>query len=227
MRMKWHDLAFLNWCVGSEDLLRHLPAGLELDTFDGQAWISVVPFVMSGVAPTWLPDVPWLSKFPELNVRTYVVRDGKPGVWFFTLDATNPLAVRVARSWFHLNYVDARIRTERNANWIKYRSERTDRVAPAAELAVDYRPVGESYYAEPGTLVDWLTSRYCLYAANKKGAIFRGEIDHAPWQLRDAQAVIHTNSMLEALGISIFGEPASIQFAKRTEVVAWSLDKID
>ena len=227
MRMKWHDLLFLNWPVEPELVQPHLPQGLELDLFDGKAWISVVPFTMSGVAPRWVPDIPWLSAFPELNVRTYVTNHDKPGVWFFTLDATNVFAVRAARALFHLNYVDAKITSVRDNNWIQYRSVRTDKNNPPAELSVDYRPVGESFFAVPGSLDDWLTSRYCLYVANRKGSLFRGEIEHAPWQLRETQAVIHTNSMLDAFQIPLNGEPARMQFAKRTDVVAWTLDKID
>ena len=112
MRMKWHDLLFLHWPVPPDVLASQLPEGVEIDTVDSNAWISVVPFHMSGVAPRWLPDMPWLSRFPELNVRTYVKVNDVPGVWFFTLDATNPLAVRIARRWFHLNYVDAKIRLD-------------------------------------------------------------------------------------------------------------------
>lgn len=226
MRMKWHDLLFMNWPVDPELVSPHLPHGLELDLYDGKAWISVVPFTMSGVAPRWVPDIPWLSAFPELNVRTYVVHDDKPGVWFFTLDATNKVAVRVARTLFHLNYVDAKITAERNDNWIHYRSLRIDKNYPAAELRVDYRPVGDPFLAEPGSLDDWLTSRYCLYVANRKGRLFRGEIEHEPWQLRETQAVTHANTMLNAYQIPLADEPVRMQFAKRTDVVAWSLDKI-
>lgn len=226
MRMKWHDLLFLHWPVDPETIESLVPDRLQVDLFDSRAWISVVPFHMSGVSPKWLPDLPWMSRFPELNVRTYVTVDGKPGVWFFTLDATNPIAVRVARALFHLNYVDARIDVSKHDNWIRYRAYRTDNKFATAEFSVDYRPIGSEYTAKRGSLEEWLTSRYCLYTCNRNGDVFRGEIDHAPWKLRDSQAVVHVNSMLEPLGIEVDREPVMVQFAKRTDVVAWGIRKI-
>lgn len=224
--MTWHDLLFMHWPIESELLARWLPKNLTIDTFEGQAWISVVPFRMSGVAPRWVPDIPWMSSFPELNVRTYVTVNDNPGVWFFSLDATNPIAVRAARMLFHLNYVDARIGIELEENWYRYHSVRTDKKYPPSELRVDYRPIGDSFLAEPGSLEDWLTARYCLYAASPRGQLFCGEIDHTAWKLRRAQAVIHENSMLHHYGLNAT-EPAMLQFAERTEVLAWSLSPIE
>ncbi len=226
MRMKWHDLLFMSWPIDVEMIADQIPSGLEIDIYQSQAWVSVVPFCMSGVSPRLLPDIPWMSAFPELNVRTYVKYKDRPGVWFFTLDATNPIAVRVARTWFHLNYVDAKIEVSSSDNWIRYRSYRIDSNHAPAELSVDYRPLGETYFAQTGTLDEWLTARYCLYAADNRGRLFRGEIDHQPWQLRETQSVIHANTMLDPLGISVPDRPVRCHFAKRTDVVAWSLDKL-
>src|SRR5262245_4554326 len=107
MRMSWHDLLFAHWPVPVAAMRALVPAPLEVDTFDGAAWIGVVPFRMTRVGPLWLPPIPGVSSFAELNVRTYVTRDDKPGVWFFSLDAANPLAVRTARRFFHLPYFHA------------------------------------------------------------------------------------------------------------------------
>lgn len=226
MRMKWHDLLFMHWPVPADVLQDLLPSGIEIDTIDSNAWISVVPFRMSGVAPRWMPDVPWLSSFPELNVRTYVRHNGIPGVWFFSLDATNPLAVRIARRWFHLNYVDAKIRLECRDSWIRYSSLRTSATHAPAKLSVDYRPIGESYWAEPGSLDYWLTARYRLFTADSSGGIFCGEIDHAPWVLRKAQTCIYQNTMLDEFMHDFNQQPAFAQFACRTEVVAWSIEAV-
>ena len=226
MRMTWHDLLFMSWPVCVSEVAALIPASLGVDTFDGTAWISIVPFQMTGVAPRWVPNLPWLSRFPELNVRTYVIADGKPGVWFFTLDATNPVAVRVARGLFRLNYLDARINVERCGNWIQYSSKRTHRNQPAARLSVDYRPIGDSYLAVAGTLEHWLTARYCLYTAGRKGQLYRGDIDHRPWSLKNAQAVIHRNTMTDAYPFKSENAPVSLQFAERMDVVAWSLESI-
>ena len=107
--MRWHDLLFMHWPVKSEALRPYIPPALAIESFDGTAWIGVVPFRMSAVVPRLIPPVPYLSAFPELNVRTYVSAEGKPGVWFFSLDAGNPIAVEAARDTFHLNYYNARM----------------------------------------------------------------------------------------------------------------------
>ena len=165
MRMRWHDLLFMHYRVDAEQLRQLIPAGLDVDLFDGDAWIGIVPFRMSDVAPRFVPAIPWMSAFPELNVRTYVTIDGKPGVWFFSLDATNPIAVRIARRFFHLKYMDAKIKDEWKDDWYHYDSRRTHRNEPLANLNVRYRPVGDVFVAKPDTLEHWLTARYCLYAA--------------------------------------------------------------
>src|SRR5439155_1787767 len=132
MAMRWHDLLFMHWPVKAKELRPLLPAGVELDTFEAEAWVGVVPFRMTGVRPRWVPTLPWLSKSVELNVRTYVKRGGRAGVWFFTMDASNPVAVRMARWRFHLPYFDARMSCERRGEAVEYRSERTHRGVPPA-----------------------------------------------------------------------------------------------
>lgn len=226
MRMMWHDLCFMHWPVDAEQLRANLPVGLELDLYEGQAWIGIVPFRMSGVAPRWVPDLPWMSAFPELNVRTYVIRDGKPGVWFYSLDATNPVAVRGARYMFNLSYMDAQIRCKEECEWWHYDSRRTHRGEPAAVLNCEYRGIGDLYTTQPGSLDHWLTSRYCLYAANIKGQLYRGEIDHTPWQLQDCQAIIHENTMTDGIGVALPDRAPLLHFAKTTSVVAWSLQSV-
>ena len=231
MRMSWHDLLFMHYPVDAKKLQSLLPPSVTVDTFNGQAWIAVVPFRMADVAPRMLPELPFVSRFPELNVRTYVTINGKPGVWFFSLDATSKIAVRGARWLFNLNYVDASItlkkcRPESPGKWICYHSQRTDRTAPPAELNCEYRPIGEWFFAKPKTLVHWLTARYCLYTTNRKGQVFRGEINHQPWRLRDAQAIVHVNTMGESLGFNLADEKPLLHFSKCTKVVAWSLDRV-
>ena len=142
MLQSWHDLLFAHWPVSQQAMREQVPASLDLDLFQGKAWISVVPFRMSGIRPRYLPALPWLSAFAELNVRTYVVRDGMPGVYFFSLDAANPIAVRLARRFFHLPYFDADMSLSYNADWIEYSSLRTHRGAAAAEFTARYRPSG-------------------------------------------------------------------------------------
>ena len=203
-----------------------IPDALQIDTFDGQAWIAVVPFRMSGVRLRATPPLPWLSAFPELNVRTYVTADRKPGVWFFSLDARNPAAVAIARAWFHLPYFRARMKCEDRDGRIHYSSERTHHGASPAALRVSYRPVGEIFEAKPGTLEHFLTERYCLYSADSRGRLYRGEIHHQPWQLQIAEANFQQNSMTEAAGIALPSHNPFLHFARRQDVVVWRPQRI-
>ena len=221
MRMRWHDLLFMHYTVDADAVQKLLPRRLQVDEFDGKAWIGIVPFRMSDVAPKFVPALPWLSAFPELNVRTYVTIDGKPGVWFFSLDATNPVAVRVARQFFHLKYMDARIRDEWKDGWYHYDSQRTHRNEPEANLKARYRPTGEPFVAEAGSLEYWLTARYCLYAATPGGKLLRGEIDHPPWPLQRAEAVVETNTMTNGLDMPTEGQVPHLLFSRDIAVKAW------
>ena len=228
MKMNWHDLLFMHYRVPIEQLRRLIPAPLEIDTHDGAAWIGIVPFRMTGVAPRFIPPIPWLSNFPELNVRTYVTLNGKPGVYFFSLDATNPLAVRFARRTFHLKYMDANISFDHknqscDGTWIKYKSTRTHKGEPPANLNCEYRPIGTSYRATPNSLEHFLTARYCLYSANSAGKVFRGEINHAPWDIQQAQVIVHENSMLNGLGIDLIDEAPTLHYARQIAAKAWPI----
>ncbi len=219
--MSWHELLFIHWPVRA-DLLRPLvPSELEIDTFDDEAWLGIVPFRMSGVHPRYIASLPWFSAFPELNVRTYVKAGGKPGVWFFSLDAANPVAVRVARTAFHLPYFDARMSSLNKADEIFYESTRTHHGAPHADFRARYQPTGNVFQAAVGSLESWLTERYCLYAANQSGRIFRGDIQHRRWPLQHAEVEIETNTMAEQLGFKLPQTNPLLHFAKRLDVVAW------
>jgi uncharacterized protein YqjF (DUF2071 family) len=221
MAQRWHELLFAHWPVPASALRPLIPPRLEIDTREGQAWLGVIPFRMSRVRLRGTPAVPGLSAFPELNVRTYVACEGKPGVWFFSLDAGNRAAVAVARSWFHLSYFRAGMRTFADGEWIDYRSARRHSVAPPAELVVRYRACGTEQVPEPGTLAHWLTERYCLYAAAANGKIYCGEIHHAPWRLWSAEAKFERNTMAAALGVDLPEEEPVLYFAARQEVVVW------
>lgn len=227
LRMTWHDLLFAHWPVSATELRPLIPSALELDTFDGTAWVGVIPFRMSGVTPQWIPPLPWLSAFPELNVRTYVQAEGKPGVWFFSLDAANLVAVGVARAWYHLPYFRARMRCASLASGgVQYESVRTHAGAPAADFQAEYRPVAPAARTVPGTLDYFLTERYCLYAADAHGHVFRGDIHHAPWPLQRAEASIEHNTMAAAHGITLPVQAPVLHFARELDVVAWALQPI-
>ncbi|MHB0958507.1 MAG: YqjF family protein [Pirellulaceae bacterium] len=225
--MRWLDLAFLHWAVDPNVLTSRLPTGLSLDTYEDRAWLGITPFRMSGTRPRLVPPVPLVSSFPELNVRTYVVKDNKPGVWFLSLDAANTLAVLGARWLYDLPYHRARMSCVRRGDWIHYESERRERGKCAAKFVGRYRPLGSAYHASPGSLDHWLTERYCLYTVDSKGKLQRGEIHHAPWLLQRAEAEIEINSMAHASGIAMPDEPPLVHFSQCQEVVAWYLESVE
>ena len=206
MSMRWEDLLFAHWPIGPELLQPFLPNGVELDVRDDCAWLGVVPFRMAETKMRFAPGIPSATSFPELNVRTYVTCAGKPGIWFFSLDAGSWLAVRAARQFFHLPYFDARMEASPRGARVVYSSVRTHRGAPSAEFRAEYAPVGPVIRSAPGSLEHWLTERYCLYSTDPQGMLWRGEIHHSPWPLQTAQASIGRNTMTTPLGFE-FSEP--------------------
>lgn len=231
MAQQWLDLLFAHWPIPVETLRALAPPQLSLDTWEGMAWVGVVPFRMRGVRPRWLPALPWLSAFPELNVRTYVkVRDHgveKSGVYFFSLEAANPVAVAVARSTFKLPYFNAQMSLVEKEGTIHYRSRRTHRHAPAAEFVGSYRPTGPIYQSKPGTLDAWLTERYALYTVGQRGQVYIGEIHHAPWPLQPATVDIGVNTMAQASKLILPATAPLLHFARHLDVVVWPLRPIE
>lgn len=226
MAQSWHDLLFAHWPVEIATVRVQIPERLRVDTFDGQAWLAVVPFRMTGVRLRGTPPVPWLSAFPELNVRTYVTCNGRPGVWFFSLDAGNPIAVAIARAWFHLPYFRARMLCLERDGWIEYASQRTHSAAPTAALDGRYSPVGPVILPQAGTLEHFLTERYCLYTVDGRGRLIRAEIHHPPWPLQVAEAEFSQNSMAAAAGILLPASKPLLHFAKRQDVVVWRPERV-
>ena len=217
--MRWHDLLFLHWPIRPELMRPLIPEALDLDTFDGCCWIGIVPFRMSGVRPRYVP-IPFA--FAELNVRTYVKRQGRTGVWFFSLDAASRIAVTVAR-WFGLPYYDARMISRREGDAVHYHSARFHRGASPAVFGAVYRPSGAIYQAQPGTLDHWLTERYCLYSARSRDRIVYGEIHHQPWPLQPAEVELVVNTMTKPIGIALPDTRPISHFARNQEVVAWPI----
>lgn len=223
MTQSWHDLLFAHWPVAIDVLRTLIPPGLELDLYDHQAWLGIIPFHMTNVAPRGVPALPWVSAFPELNVRTYVRAGNKPGIYFFSLDAGNPLAVTVGRTMFHLPYFSAAMDVETKGMCVEYRSRRTTSDAPAAEFRARYRPVESAHTARTGSLDYFLTERYCLYTLDAAFHLRRLDIHHRPWLLQAAEATIEVNTMAEAAGIRLPSMAPVLHFAKRQDMVAWPL----
>ncbi len=227
MRQTWSKLLFAHWPVQPEVLRPFIPAGLMVDTFEGMAWVGVVPFYMSNVRFRYAPPFPTTTEFCELNVRTYVMpKGGKPGVWFFSLDASSILAVTGARVAFHLPYYNAVMRLTTTANEVHYFSHRNHRGAQTGEFEGHYQPIGEVYRSQAGTLDHWLTERYCLFAADSRQNIYQGDIVHEPWPLQPARADLPLNTMAQASGIPLPDTEPILHYAEHLDVRAWYLRRI-
>jgi uncharacterized protein len=243
MHQRWHDVLFAHWPLDPADVLPALPPLLRpfLDTFGGRAWVGVIAFWMSNVRPRFVPPIPGLSTFPELNVRTYLTIDGKPGVFFFSLDAANLSAVLVARAAFSLPYFHARMsvvtaechvgdrinasRPPPSASgYVRYASERLEPPQPA-QFRASYGPVGPGYQAQPGSIDRFLVERYCLYTT-RGSSILRGAIHHCPWPLRPAEASIEINTVAHANGLALPSAPPLLHFARKIDVIVWWPERV-
>ncbi len=221
LRMRWHDLLFAHWPIRAEVLEALMPPALKVDRFDGTAWLGLVPFRMSQVGPVGLPTPPILGRFGEVNVRTYVSHGGYRGVWFFSLDAASFLTVVGASTWFHLPYRLAAIESRPAADGsVAYRARRSHPGRPAARLAATYRPTGPVQPAAPGSLDAFLTDRMSLFAADRRGGLYRADIRHEPWPLQPAEAELRTETLVAAAGISRPPTAPILSFARELEVVA-------
>jgi uncharacterized protein YqjF (DUF2071 family) len=227
MKMTWHDLLFAHWAIDANVLRPLVPDCFPIDTFNGTAWIAIVAFRMTGVKAAFLPPVPGTSAFPELNVRTYVTMNDRPGVYFLSLDAASKLAVRGARSLFHLPYFDAEMSCEERQGVTFYKSKRTHRDANLAEFTARYAPIGDVFRAQPGSLESFLVDRFAFYTTDAKEQVYRCDIAHDPWPLQPADAKIETNTMARAHGIDLPRARPLCHFSKRLDVVAESLIKIE
>jgi uncharacterized protein YqjF (DUF2071 family) len=198
--MDWVDALFLHWPVSAESLRARIPAELEVDTFDGSAWVSVVAFHIAHARVRGMPAALAWPRFPEINVRTYVKDAERAGVWFFSLDARSAVAVELGRRFVHLPYSRASIAASIAADRIAYRLARTDPRAPAARFTAEARFGGGVRTAAPGTLEHWLVERYCFFTT-ARGRCLRGDVVHDPWPLRDADVALGESSLLEAAQI--------------------------
>jgi uncharacterized protein YqjF (DUF2071 family) len=224
MTQTWNDLLFAHWPVDAAGLRTLVPAGFELETFNGTAWVGVVPFHMTNVAPRFVPALRWVSAFPELNVRTYVTIGGKPGVFFFSLDAGNALAVGAARTLLNLPYYSAAMTVETVGDAVVYTSRRESE--PAAAFTGRYRGLGDRSPSPRGTLEYFLTERYCLYAVDHGFHGYRLEIHHPEWALESAEAEITVNTMAEAAGVRLPSMAPVLHFSKRQDMICWAPERL-
>jgi uncharacterized protein len=223
MTQTWSELLFLHYPVAQEEVRPLVPSALSLDTLDGKAWVSIAAFRLSGLRLRWLPPLPFGSRFLEINVRTYVTVGGKPGVFFFSLDASSRLAVWGARTAYALPYDRAVMEMRTIGEEVKYRSRRQSPVS--AEFEATYRPTGVVRHATSGNLDYFLTERYCLYAVRGRN-VCRTDIHHLPWPLQATEAEIARNTMLNSAGLSgsqLLADAS--RFVRKLDVVVWAPER--
>jgi uncharacterized protein YqjF (DUF2071 family) len=215
----WEELLFAHWPLPAEELRAHVPPELDVDTYDGVAYLAVTPFRVTNLRLRGLPPLPVLSSFLELNCRTYVSNRGeKPGIWFFSLDASSRFAVEGARRLYRLPYFPARLSGPPRFTCVRRGADRPH------EWDATYRPEGGVAPAEPGTLEHFLAERYCLYT-HDEGRLWRAEIHHPPWPLQDARAEVDVNTMPPD-GLEVEGEP-HVLYSGVQDVVIWPLVPVD
>jgi hypothetical protein len=217
MGQTWDDLLFAHYPVSRASLQQVVPVGLEVQEHSGSGWLGVTPFAITGLRARGTPPLPFVSSFLELNVRTYVTRDGRPGIWFFSLDASSRLAAEAARRLYRLPYHHATITLRRRGDEILYDCSRHEGKA----FSGTYLPDGEVFHAADGSLEHFLTERYCLYA-EEQGRLNRADIHHCPWPLQPASAEIALNTM-PPRGLDVGGDPL-VHYSARQDVVIWPLE---
>jgi uncharacterized protein YqjF (DUF2071 family) len=220
MGQTWERLLFAHWRIEPDRLRRVIPAELTPDTHDGAAWIGLTPFEITGLRLRGTPPPPLLSRFPELNLRTYVTVAGRPGIHFFSLDAGSRAAVAAARSAYRLPYAYARMSVRARGDRTQYQSRRERELAA---FAGEYGPSGSEFTARPGTLEHFLAERYCLYVVDEHRRILRGDIHHPPWPLQPATCSLSENTVASAAGITLPDEAPLLHYCRRQDMVAWSL----
>ena len=219
MGQTWYDLLFAHWPVPTGALRRLVPEPLEVHLYEGQGWLGVTPFVIGGLRLRGTPPLPWLSQFPELNVRTYVTYQGRPGIYFLSLDAARLAAVHAARTAYRLPYFHAEMSAHRIDGAIRFSSRRKE---AEADFVAVYEPTGVRLPVEEGSLERWLAERYCLYVVDEIGRPLRADIHHPPWPLEPAEASIERNTLGSPLGIELGGEPR-LHYSARQDTLIWSL----
>jgi hypothetical protein len=228
MRPAWEHLLFLHWAVAPEEIQRLLPRGVELDTFEGRAWVGLVPFTMRRVRPNWAPAAgrSLYENFHETNVRTYVHCNGEPGVWFFSLDAANALAVAAARLWYKLPYFHARMSLEQNEDVLRFKSQRIAPRPLPATSDVAARVESRIFHAAPDTLEHFLVERYILYS-HARGQTFRGRVHHVPYPLQRAETLSCAENLIEAAGIACPESAPHTLYSRGVEVEIFGLERVN
>lgn len=225
MTQTWEVLLFIHYPVEKDVVQQHVPPSLEVDTFEGTAWVSVVPFWTKNIRMHGLPPVPFASSFLELNVRTYVTYKEKKGVYFFSLDANHLPAVLIARTIFSLPYLHAKIHFSRFHDSIHFQSVRKHHGYSKACFEAIYKPTSDTFVAKKNSLEAWLTERYSLLLT-KKNHVYIGHIHHKPWPLQHADVEMIANDVLSFLSTSLQNKKPFVHYSKYIRAFVWGLKRI-
>ena len=231
LHQNWHHLGFFHWEIPAAELQALIPPRLTVDTFEGKAFVGLVPFTLTGVRPVMLPPLPWVSNFHEINVRTYVHLDGRdPGVWFFSLDASSGIAVEAAREAYKLPYFESEIAFEATQDAIpaiRFDARRTDaRGVLPANAHLEYRPIeGSTAPAAPGTLEHFLVERYILYAQDEQRQLHRARVHHQPYPVQRCETGELTDTLVWAAGIKRAEQPAYRHYAREVNVKVYPVER--
>ena len=224
-RQRWSDLLFLHWQVDAAAVQARLPAGLTVDLHEGAAWLGIVPFFMERIRPVYLPPLPWISWFLELNVRTYVHdQHGNPGVYFFSLDCNQPVAVQLARRFFHLPYFDAKMQATRRGDHVSYHSRRHE---DAIDARYEWRSSGPAHEAVPGSLEFFLVERYALFTAKPNGSLVTGRVHHEPYRFSEAEVPHWSTHPAQLAGFHLEGPPQSALASRGVDVSVFAVTAVD
>lgn len=226
MRQTWSNLFFTHWPIAPEMIRPYIPQSLQIDTFNRYAWVGVVLFVMKGVYPRGLNCISLIRPFPEINVRTYVQFDGKPGIYFLSIDVGDWASCTIAKRWFRLPYFSSDVFFDRKDQNFYFQSNRKGIANTTIKFNGKYIPLPGVFYPQKGTLDHWLTERYCLYSKDQKGNLYCGEIHHRPWPLQNAESEIPTNSLLSPFNFDLTGVKPISHYSKGVDSFIWNIKKI-
>ncbi|MBU8880406.1 DUF2071 domain-containing protein [Bacillus sp. FJAT-29790] len=227
MRQTWSNLLFLHWPISSESLRPYIPPSIQIDIFGEYAWLGVILFVTEGVYPRGLSSVSLACKFPEINLRTYVIYNGKPGIYFLSLDSRNWASTMIGKSWFHLPYYYAQISFQQKGQAFHFQSTRKGKIDEPIKFSCNYAHSSEVYFTQEGTLDHWLTERYCMFSSDKGSNIYSVDLHHRPWPLQKAEAEIYTNTLFSPFHFDLSEVKPLSHFSKGIDALFWNIKKQD
>lgn len=226
MTQTWEHLLFAHWAIPPSMIRSMVPDALEIDTYEGTGWISIIPFMMTGVRLRCLPPIPFTTTFPEINVRTYVKVGGRSGIYFLSLDASNPLITAIARKWYRLPYFEASMNFQKHKEGIEIHSRRVKSPVQTEQFSAAYQPRTDVFIAKKGSLEYWLTERYTLFCeCAKTKRIYGANVYHEPWRLQKATVQIHENTLAERR-FSLEDTPSLSLYSRGVQSIVWPIQEV-